>query len=128
MSTEGPVSAWFGALRRTADDLAGMVRDRVALVAVELQEEKTRAVQCLVWLAASVVAGLLALMSVSALIVVALWDVARLAALAALAGVYAALCIGCAWALRRRLVKAPRPFAATLAEIDADRTCLRKES
>lgn len=118
---------WLDSLRRMGDSVLGLVQSRFELFAVELQEEKLRALNLVVWLVVAltlVVAGLLAGL---AALGIWLWSVAgylglmglMLAALAAAAGVL--------WGIRRRIRSGPVPFAETVAEFRKDRACLRND-
>ena len=96
----------------------------MALLAVELEEEKFRLIQTLVWISAAMFTGVMALTLASLTLVYLFWDSARIAVLAALAGFYALLFIFVMAWLRRTVARQPRPFAATLSEIEEDRRCI----
>ncbi|PTX98590.1 phage holin family protein [Opitutus sp. ER46] len=103
----------------------GLVRTRLELLGVELQEEKLRLVSLLVWLAVAVTliaAGLLVTIGTLALL---LWDEAGYLGLAGLAGLTLAAGAGLLWWLRRRVRRGPGPFAATIGEFKKDIQCLR---
>ena len=110
-----------------ADGLVAGLQDRLHLFSIELQEEKFRLLQALIWTVAAIVLGALALAFVSLTIVYLFWESARLAALGGLAGLYVAATIAVVITLRRMLTRQPRPFAATLEELARDRACIHKE-
>jgi len=115
-------------VRELADGLVGSVQDRLALLAVEVQEEKFRLIQAFLWLAAIFFSGLLAVGFLSLTVVYCCQGPARLVALIVLTVAYlSALAVFCVGA-RRHFAKESRPFAATLNEISRDRTCIRPES
>lgn len=116
------------ALRTLADNLLGAVRERVALLSLEVEEERDRLLISVVWISAAMVAAALTLIFASVTLVYVFWDTARLTVLGCLTAFYAAGFAAIALALRRYLLRQPRPFAATLAEIDQDRSCLNHES
>ena len=115
-------------LRALGDGLLASAQDRVALFALELQEEKLRVIQTLVWVAALIVTGVIALAMVSATLVYLFWDTARTTVLVALSGVHAALFLGTVAGFRRMLARQPRPLGASLEELTEDRRCLRGDN
>jgi uncharacterized membrane protein YqjE len=121
-------SGLLGSLRGFAEGLLGSVYDRVDLISIELQEEKHRLIQILFWVGAIVVMGLLAIVFASFAVVILLWDTARIAAVCGLAVLYVGALLGAIVGFRRYLARQPRPFAATLNELQEDRECIRPES
>jgi uncharacterized membrane protein YqjE len=115
-------------VRALADSVLATVADRVELVAVEVQEEKFRLIQGFIWISAAVFTGVMAITFASITLVYLLWDSARLAALGGLTLLYTGAMVAIVVAARRHLARQPRPFAATLQEIKADRACIRTES
>jgi uncharacterized membrane protein YqjE len=118
----------LGSLRGFADGLLGSVHDRLELVTIELQEEKHRLVQTLVWISGILVLGFLALVFASFALVIWLWDTARVAAVCGVALGYAVGLVVVIILFRRYLARQPRPFAATLDELQHDRACIRPEN
>lgn len=121
-------SSLLGSLRNLADSVWGSAHDRLQLLGVELQEEKHRLIQILVWLAAIVALGFLALIFVSLAVVVAFWETARLTAVICLAAAYCLGLVALILGFRRYLARQPKPFAATLAELQEDRECIQPEN
>lgn len=129
MDTPAPGSSGLlGSLRGFADGLIGSVHDRIELAAIELHEEKYRLVQLLLWVGAILVMGMLAIMFASFALVVVLWETARLATVIGLAVAYLVAFGAAVWGFRRFLAHQPKPFAATLNELQQDRACIRPES
>ncbi|HEY0947100.1 MAG TPA: phage holin family protein, partial [Opitutaceae bacterium] len=98
------------ALRNLGDNLIAGVEERMRLLSLELQEEKFRLVQTLIWISASMITTVLALAFISLALVYAFGEEARLLVIGVLALVYSAACLTCVWLLRRLLLRQPRPF------------------
>ena len=129
METDAPShSGLLGSLRGLADGLVGSVHDRLELLGVELQEEKLRLIQILMWVGAVVILALMVAVFASVAVLVVFWDTARVAAALTLAGLYAAGLVGVILAFKKYLARQPKPFAGTLAELREDRTCIRDQS
>ena len=114
----------LGSLRRLLDSLLATTQNRVELFALELQEEKCRFVELLIWASAVVALGLMSLAMVSLTIVVVFWDNGRLAALITLSLLYSVATAGGYWALRNRLRKQSPSFGGTVAQLKKDQECL----
>jgi uncharacterized membrane protein YqjE len=116
----------FTSLRRMFSTSLELVENRFQLFALELQEEKIRLLDLVLCAAAAVAFGFMALIAVSALIVVWLWDTSPVAVLGILALLYALVAIGLVLSIRSRLERGPTPFAGTMAEFRKDRECFSK--
>ena len=119
-SAAGPLSA----LRGLADGLLGAVRERLELFSLELQEEKLRFFQALIWLSAAIFAAMLVIVFASLTLVYLFWDTARLQVLAGLTALYLTAFLLLVQRGRQALRERPRPFTATLAELGADQACI----
>jgi uncharacterized membrane protein YqjE len=100
-----------------------IAENRLALVAVEVQEERNRLLHaCLLALA---IAGcaLLALITLTAAVVVACWAWSPLGVLAILATAYAGAVATLGWLLARRLAQW-HSFAASIDQLRKDRVCI----
>lgn len=129
METREPSpSGLLGNLRGFADSLIGSAHDRLELLAVELHEEKHRLIQIFIWISALVFLAMLAMVFASMALVVLFWETARVAIVCSLAGGYIAALIAVGLGFRRYLKRQPKPFAATLGELRADRECIRAEN
>ena len=123
----GP-SGLLGSLRTLADGLIGSVHDRNELFSVELQEEKQRLVQTLIWASVVVFLATLTLTFVSFAFVVYFWDTARTTVVTVIALGYVVALVVAILGFKRFLKQQPRPFDATLRELRNDRSCLPPET
>lgn len=114
-------SGLLASLSRAARTLLGAVSTRLEIAGTELEEERIRLVQLLLFVASVVFCFAVALLLLVALVVVLLWDTHRLATLAIFAGAFLAAGITLALMLRSWLRSRPRLFAVTLAELEKDR-------
>jgi uncharacterized membrane protein YqjE len=122
-----PVS-FIGSLRTLGDGLLANVEDRLELFATELQEEKFRLIQTVIWICAAAFTGMMAIIFASLTLVYLFWDSARIAVLGGFAVIYAGALLAVIIAFRRFLARQPQPFAGSLREIREDRACIRSES
>jgi uncharacterized membrane protein YqjE len=108
-------------LRNLAATLVELVRTRLELLAAELEEERLRLLQLLLWSAIALFCLGVGLLLLTLLVVVVFWDSHRIAAIAVLAAAYlgagAALVVG----VRNRLQARPRLFSASLGELARDK-------
>lgn len=111
--------------RLFGSQLVSTVQDRVALVSVELQEEKLRLIQMLLWTGLTIFTGIMALTFGTLVVIVLFWESARIALLVGFAIFYGAATVGVIVAFQRFLRRLPRPLAATLDELEADAQCIR---
>ncbi len=125
-TTESP--GFLHALRAVGENLIGTLHDRVELLALDLHEEKFRLIRIFIWICAAVFTGMLAILFASLTLVYLFWDGARLAALGGFTLLYTGAFIAIVIAFRRHLAGQAKPFAASLRELDTDRTCIRTET
>jgi uncharacterized membrane protein YqjE len=111
-------------LRRLVDTGLGLAQGRLELLSVELQQEKHRFVELLVWTFLAVALGLVAVIVVSFTIVVLFWESARVPVLVVLGALYIAATIWAISRLRRLLRSGRRPLHDTIEEFKKDRACL----
>lgn len=114
-------------LRRIAGSLLEIVQSRIELIGIELTEEKERLMGVAFLGLAAMLFGMLALVALTALVIVVFWDTYRLQAMTGVFIVYLVLAAGCALRARTILREAPMPFEATLAEFEKDRDALRPD-
>jgi len=111
--------------RLFGSQLVSTVHDRVTLFSVELQEEKLRLMQMLLWTSLAIFTGIMALTFSTLVLIFLFWDSARIALLVGCAVFYSAATAGLIVAFQRFLRRQPRPLAATLDELEADAQCIR---
>jgi uncharacterized membrane protein YqjE len=115
-----------GASKQVAQRLLVICENRLELLLVELHEERDR-ILLAIWLTISAAAvGLLAGITLTALIVVALWKVSPVLTLLILTVLYAAAAVF----LYARLSKLQREWEtlpATIEQLKKDRECLEKK-
>lgn len=114
--------------RQLAASLVTAGRQRLELAALDVQEELLRAGICIAGMLAVSVLATVALVGVSAALVLTFWDRAGVASLWLIAGLLGAA----TWALAARLARTLRtrpPFlGATLQELGRDADALRRPS
>jgi len=118
---------WFESLRRTGESLLGLIRSRFELFAVELQEEKLRFLNLLVWLGIAMTLGAAGLLIGMGALATWVWTAAGYAGLIVLAAAALAGAAGIFMGLRCQIKSSPPPFAGTVAEFRKDTECLRKD-
>src|SRR5579872_6886820 len=97
----------FRKLGRTG---VALLQNRLELFSVELEEQKVRLVRVLLLAGAAIFLGNTALLAVSATIVLAVGEQARLPVLVGLSVAYVAAAVWAVLALRKELRSAPPPF------------------
>lgn len=118
-------SSWGGSLRSRLDTLLGAAQTRLALLTVELQEEKLRLARLLfTTVLTALFLGFAAVFAVL-WVTVALWDDHRLLALGLSTGLFLVLGLAAASVAARTVAAGSRLFAASLAELDKDRDALK---
>jgi uncharacterized membrane protein YqjE len=117
-SSPGP----FESLRRLLAEVAGVVRNRVELFGVELQEERHRHIEILFLAGAAAVLAFLGLLLFSVVFILLFAEPYRIYA----AGGLGLACVSGAAALVFRLKRWLRvpPFAETIAQVKKDFECL----
>lgn len=123
--TETSSGVW-ATLKRMSDTLLATVQNRLELFAVELEAEKCRLIESLLWAVAVGVCGLMTLTLITLAIVVLFWENGRLVALLSLAGVYL-VGMAVAWRSLRARLRSGTAFSGTLGEIRKDRSCLETD-
>ncbi len=127
-STSSLTPGFVAAFCRLGETLLGTVHDRLELLATELHEEKFRVIQTFIWISAMIFTGMMALAFASITLVYIFWESARLTVLGCLTGGYITALGLMVVGFRRHVAGHPRPFAATLAELQQDRACIRPEN
>ena len=124
----GEAPGLLHSLRTLGDGLVTGLHSRLELLALELHEEKYRLIQIFFWISGAVFSAVMAITFVSLTLVYVFWESARLAVLGGLAFFYVGAFVTIVVVFRRFLARQPRPFAATLEELQEDSACIRKET
>lgn len=111
----------FASLKTLAASLIGIVQTRLELLSTDVAETRERAIALLVLVLVALFALGVGIVLLAILIAAAYWETHRLAVLGALTVVFLGAGGGAAWLAVRKLRNEPRPFAASLAELDRDR-------
>ncbi len=107
-------------LGRIGATLLAMVRTRLALAAVEAQEEAQRVLGFAAWTLFAAFLGAGAFMLVALFVIVLFWDTHRLLAIGAMAGLFALAAVLILARVRAAFAARPPMMAATLAELNKD--------
>ncbi len=114
-SAAGPSSRRLGAA------LLGLLHSHVELFGIELQEQKSRTVSLLLFAGLALVFALLALVALSGLILILLWDNYRMQGMIGLCVFYLLAGLFCAMRLKAAIFDESSPFHGTLEELANDR-------
>jgi uncharacterized membrane protein YqjE len=117
-------SGLFASVRALLGTMLGIVQTRLELLVTELEEERLHLGKLLLYGFLALFFFGLGVLLLSILIIAACWESHRLAAIAALAGMYLGLALACAVILRRQARQKPRLFSASIAELVKDRAAL----
>jgi uncharacterized membrane protein YqjE len=124
--TASHANGWPDSFRRIRESLLALIHSRFELFAVELQEEKLRLINLLVWLGVAMALGTAGLLLGVGVLAVWLWNTAGYAGLIVLALATLAVGAGILLGIRRQVNSGPPPFAETVAEFKKDAECLRQ--
>jgi uncharacterized membrane protein YqjE len=115
----------LASLRRLAATTVDILRTRLELLAVELQEEGLRLAQIAIMAVVALFFLVLGVIMLTLLLVVLFWETHRVMVVALLAAGYLGLGVAIAFGARSRLRTGTKLFAASLAELSKDRERLR---
>jgi uncharacterized membrane protein YqjE len=108
-------------LRNLTATLVALLRTRFELLATELEEERIRFLQMLLWGAGALICIGIGILLLVVLLVALFWDNYRLTAITVLTGIFFAAGAAMAFAVRRLMQARPRLFSASLDELSKDR-------
>jgi uncharacterized membrane protein YqjE len=108
-------------LKQLVATLVAVVQTRLELLANEVQAEKLRLTQLLLLCISALFFLACAVLLLTVLVVVALWDTHRLLAIGGFAALYLGMGVGFALAARARASAGTQLFVASLAEFEKDR-------
>jgi uncharacterized membrane protein YqjE len=118
----------MGSVRRIADALLSTLQNRVELFEVELQEEKARLVTTLLWTVAAAFFGLLAVIFITATIVILSPEKARPYVLISFTVIYVVLFIAAVRSLKRQIKDRPPAFSDSVTELKKDIAWIRSKN
>jgi uncharacterized membrane protein YqjE len=116
----------FSTLRRLASTVLAILQNRLELLAVEWEEERTRIFHALLLTGAVVALGFLTLTAAAVALLSLAWDAFGVKGLFAASGVGLVGTLVAYWRLRVRLKSWPF-LSTTLTELKKDRECLDSE-
>ena len=111
----------MGSVKRLLSTLTSIASTRLELLANELQEERLRLIQMLLFALLALFCFGIGILLLAMFIVVLFWDDHRLAVLGLLSALFLALGALMAMLLRGKAQTESRLFSASLAELDKDR-------
>lgn len=120
-SSGGAGSGILHSLRKLAATLVAVLQTRVELLAAELEEERMRLLQLLLWISGAIFFMAVGILLLVILAVAVFWESHRLTAIVVLAGAFLAAGAGMSVAVRNRLRERPRLFPASRDELARDR-------
>ena len=119
--TEGSGASIVQSLRNLATTLVALLQTRFELLVTEIEEERLRLLQLLLWVAGALFFFGVSILLLTILLVALFWDSYRITAIVVLAILFLAGGIGMAIAVRHRIQARPRLFSATLDELAKDK-------
>lgn len=126
--SESDSSELASAIRRILDSGSALLQTRVELFVTELQEEKLRLLDSLLWALIGVALGAMTLIMATATLVMLFWESSPLLVLSLGTLAYGGATGWVFWSLNNKVKASPRPFAGTISELDKDREWLRKKT
>ncbi len=124
MTAPDPGGGLFASLRRLLATALEIVQVRIELLAVEIEQEKLRIFDALLWAALAVLLLGVGITLLVALLLMLFWDGYRLAALAVLCVFFIGGGVLVAMRARARLASPDGLASASVAEIERDRAAL----
>lgn len=123
MAVDGdiPSSGSGATARRLGAAALGLLHSHIELFGIELQEQKSRTVSLLLFAGLALVFALLALVALSGLILILLWDNYRIPGMVGLCVFYLLAGLFCGMRLKAAVFDESSPFSGTLEELANDR-------
>lgn len=119
-----PERGIYASARRLASSVVGLLHTRLELALVELQEEKVRLIDILLWIAAAMFMGVMALIITTFALVFLLPEAWKPVGLVCVSLFYISGCVFCIMVVRHKLLRNDPPFAQTIRELRKDREWL----
>jgi uncharacterized membrane protein YqjE len=121
MSDSASRGGLYASTRGLLSTALSLLKNRLELLSVEVQEEKIRLVSLIVYSIAATLLLVIGLVFLAALVTVLLWDNNRVLALSAFTVLFLLAGGFCLWSARRLIGTPSGLFAASLAELNKDR-------
>ena len=118
----------FVSLKALSANLLGIVQTRLELLSTDISEERERIVTLVVFALGALFSIGIGVVLLAILVVVALWESNRLAALGGMIVFFLMLGAILGWILLNKLRSTPRPFDASISELAKDRQELKSGS
>lgn len=118
----------FGSLKALSSNLLGIVQTRLELLSTDIAEERERIVTLVVLALGALFSIGIGVVLLAILVVVALWESNRLAALGGMIVFFLVLGGILGWVVQKKLSSSPRPFDASIGELVKDRQELKSGS
>lgn len=125
-AADGADEGLLASLRRFGTTLVALVHTRLQLAGTEFEEQVAHTASIVVWMVATLVLGSLALIMTIILLLIAFWDSHPLLAAGLITATLALATLGAWLMLRRRVRSRPKFLAATLLELERDRSALAR--
>ena len=117
----GQAPGLLQSLRNFAATLVALLQTRLELLSTELEEERLRLSQALLWACVALAFFVLGVVMLTLFLVVLFWDAHRVLVSGLLAFIYLAIGFAAAFAARDRMRGRSKLFSASLAELAKDR-------
>lgn len=113
-------------LRGIAAALIELIHTRLELLVTELEEERVRILELLLWAAGALFFFGVGVLLLTVLLVAVFWDNHRIAAVVLLAAIFFAIGLALAFGVRNRLHARSRLFSTSLDELERDKNRLTR--
>ena len=116
----------IGSLRHVCDTGVSILKNRAELATLELKEEKSRLISTAIWGGVFVFSSFMAIIAIACTILFIFWEQRLYVAI----GLLAVCVIGAlaAFLFLKAQIKAPQPFAETIAQFKKDRAWLQGQN
>lgn len=123
---EAPSAGLMQSVRGLADTALAILSTRAELLVSEIEEERLRILQLLLWGALALLFLVFGLLLLTFALVLLFWETHRLLVVLATGVIYLGIAVACGVGARRSAHR-PRLFDASLRELAKDRDALRPE-
>ena len=115
-------------MRRMGESFLALLRNRFELFSVELQEEKLRLLNLVLWLCVAAALGFAGVFVTVVALAFILWTVAGYLGLIGLAVICFGAAVAIIMGIRKKIQSGPVPFSQTVAEFRKDSECWPKNN